>query len=165
MRQGYIPRMAEGAELRAHSADEDLYFHDVGTAGRYLDAQAELFSAADRRVLAVAPGVDPLEALYQEASFAADSSGREYGNPDAVEGLAGATLTPPYFFGPRNRLEPGAVVGPHASLGAFNVVGAGATVRDAALWSGVEVAATERLEGVIAGKLGGERLVVWGRED
>ncbi len=165
VRQGYIPRLAAGADLRAHVADEDLVFHDVGTAGRYLDAQAGLFEAGERRVLAVAPEVDPKEALYQEASYAADASGREYGNPDSVEGLAGATLEAPFFFGPRNRLEPGAIVGPHASLGAFNVVGSGGVVRDAALWSGVEVAPTERLEGVVAAKLGGERLWVAGREN
>lgn len=165
VRQGYIPRLAEGADVRAHIADDDLLFHDVGTASRYLDAQSALFEADGARVLAVAPGVDPGDALYQEASYAADASGREYGSPDAVQGLADATLVPPFFFGPRNRLEPGAIVGPHASLGAFNVVGAGGVVRDAALWSGVEVAPTERLQGVVAAKLGGERQVVRGREN
>ena len=165
VRQGYIPRLAEGADIRAYLAADDLVFHDVGTAGRYLDAQAGLFEAGDRRVLAVAPDVDPNEALYQEASYAVDASGREYGSPDSVEGLARAALGPPCFFGPRNRLEAGAIVGPNASLGAFNVVGAGGVVRDAALWSGVEVAPAERFEGVVAAKLGGERLVVPGREN
>ncbi len=164
VRQGYIPLLAEGADVRAHVAEGELVFHDVGTAGRYLDAQAGLFEAPSG-VLAVAPGIDPAEALFQEASYAVDASGREYGRPDAVEGLAGATLEPPFFFGPRNRVEDGATVGPNASLGALNVVGAGATVRDAALWSQVEVAPTERLEGLIAAKLGGERLLVQGREN
>lgn len=157
VRQGYIPRLAEGADIRAFVADDDILFHDVGNAGRYLDAQAALFAAGDRRVLAVASQTDAREALYQEASYAADASGREYGNPDAVEGLGGAKLEAPFFFGPRNTLEPGAIVGPNASLGAFNRVCAGGVVRDAALWSQVEVAPTERLEGVVAARLGGER--------
>jgi len=111
----------------------------------------------------VAPGVDAREALFQEASYAVDSSGREYGNPDSVEGLASARIEGPVFFGPANRVEAGAQIGPNASLGAKNVVGAGATVQDAALWSGVEVPSGERLEGVLAARLGGEQLRVVGR--
>ncbi len=163
VRQGYIPMLAEGRDVRAHVEGDDLVFHDVGTAGRYLEAQRGLFEAGDRRVLAVAPGVDAKEALYQEASYAADAEGREYGSPDAVEGLATATLTPPFFFGPRNRLGRGGVGGPNASLGALNDVAG--VVRDAALWSGVEVGPMERLEGAVAAKLGGERIVVDGREN
>jgi len=161
VRQGYVPMLERGADLRAHILPEDVLFHDVGTAGRYLDAQEELMSGTP--FLPVPDGVDPMEAVFQEASFAVDATGREYGNPDAVQGLASAMLTPPFFFGPRNELEPGARIGPGASLGALNRVGAGAVVQDAALWAQVEVAPGERMEGVIAGRFGGERLVVDGR--
>ena len=163
VRQGYIPLLAQGADLRAVLAPPDLFFHDVGTPERYLDAQAALMRSGDDAPLAVAPGVDLGGALFQEASYAAGADGREYGSPDAVAGLAGATLEPPFFFGPAIRVEAGATIGPDASVGAACVVGGGATVRDAALWHGVEVGAGERLHGVMAAKLGGERLVLDGR--
>ena len=158
VRQGYAPLIAAGADVRAVLAPRDLLFHDVGKPGRYLDAQAGLMDGGGGRAVAVAEGVDPAEALFQEATYAVDATGREYGSPGAVEGLAGARLEPPFFFGPANRVEPDAVIGPNASLGARNRVGAGATLRDVALWSGVEVPAGGRLEGLIAGTLGGEEL-------
>ncbi len=163
VRQGYVPLLQAGADIRAVLAPPDLFFHDVGRPERYLDAQAGLMAPGGEVSLAVAPGVDAREALFQEASYAVDSSGREYGNPDSVEGLAAAKIEGPVFFGPANRVEPGARIGPNASLGAKNVVGAGATVRDAALWSGVEVPPGERLEGALAARLGGEQLRVDGR--
>ena len=158
VRQGYAPLIAQGADVRAMLAPRDLLFHDVGKPGRYLDAQAGLMRPGGQRALSVAEGVDPAEALFQEASYAVDAAGREFGSPDAVPGLAGAKLEPPFFFGPANRVEAGAVIGPDVSLGARNVVGAGATVADAALWSGVEVPAGGRIEGAIAGVFGGEEL-------
>jgi mannose-1-phosphate guanylyltransferase len=160
VRQGYAPMLQAGADVRAVLAPEDLLFHDVGKPGRYLDAQADLMGEGGQRAVAVADSVDPKEALFQEASYAVDASGRAYGSPEMVPGLAGAQLTPPFFFGPANRVEAGARIGPDATIGAGNVIGAGAVVRDAALWSGVEVGAGERLEGAIAAKLGGERRVL-----
>lgn len=158
VRQGYAPLISAGADVRAVLAPADLLFHDVGKPGRYLDAQAALMGAGGARALAVAEGVDPAEALFQEASYAVDAAGREYGSPDAVAGLAGAKLRPPFFFGPANRVEAGATIGPDASFGAKNVVGAGATVTDAALWAGVEVPAGGRIEGAIVGRFGGQNL-------
>lgn len=163
VRQGYIPLLAQGADLRAVLAPDDLFFHDVGTPGRYLDAQAALMRSSDRAPLAVAPGVAPSGALFQEASYAVEADGREHGSPDAVQGLAGAVLEPPFFFGPANRVEPGARIGPDVSVGAACAIGAGAVLRDAALWHGVEVAPSEQMRGVLAAKLGGERLVLDGR--
>ena len=130
----------------------------MGKPGRYLDAQAGLMAGGGERALAVAEGVDPAEALFQEASYAVDATGREFGSPDAIEGLAGAKLEPPFFFGPANRVEARASIGPDVSLGARNTVGAGATLRDVALWSGVEVPAGGRIEGAIVARLGGEEL-------
>jgi NDP-sugar pyrophosphorylase family protein len=161
VRQGYAPLIAAGADVRAVLSPPDTVFHDVGTPSRYLDAQAALLEAPP--FLPTAEGVDPREALFQEASYAVDASGREYGSPDSVTGLARATLRPPFFFGPRNEVGAGAIVGPNASLGALNTVGAGAKVEDAALWSQVEVLPGEALTGVLAARLGGERTVVDGR--
>lgn len=161
VRQGYAPLIKDGVDVRAFMLPPDTLFHDVGTPARYLDAQEELMSG--RPFLPVPEGGDTQEAVFQEASYAVDARGREYGNPESVQGLATAILKPPFFFGPRNELETGATIGPNASLGALNKVAAGATVRDAALWSQVEVGAGERLEGVLAAKLGGERIVVDGR--
>ena len=161
VRQGYAPLINDGVDVRAFMLSPETLFHDVGTPTRYLDAQSDLMSG--RPFLPVPEGVDPQEAVFQEASYAVDAHGREYGNPDSVQGLSKATLHPPFFFGPRNELAPGATIGPNASIGALNVIAAGATVRDSALWSQVEVGAGERLEGVLAARLGGERLVVDGR--
>jgi mannose-1-phosphate guanylyltransferase len=158
VRQGYAPTLATGGDVRAMILPPDVLFHDVGTPARYLDAQADLL--AGRPFLPVPPEVDPLEAGFQEAIYAVDAAGREYGSPDAVDGLAGARLEPPFFFGPRNTLAAGARIGPNASIGALNTIGAAATVRDAALWSQVEVGAGERLDGVLASRLGGERVVL-----
>jgi NDP-sugar pyrophosphorylase family protein len=157
--------VAAGADIRAELAPSDLLFHDVGTPGRYLDTQAELMRPGGERALAVPQGVDPAEALFQEASYAVDSTGREFGNPDSVAGLASAVLTPPFFFGPGNNLEAGARVGPDASVGAMCHVAAGARVEDSALWAQVEVGRGEVLSGVLATRMGGERVVVPGREN
>ncbi|HCP46807.1 MAG TPA: hypothetical protein DIU15_12245 [Deltaproteobacteria bacterium] len=165
VRQGYAPLIAAGADIRAVLADEDMLFHDVGTPARYLDAQADLLTAADRCLLPVAPGIDAREALFQEATYAIDSDGREYGNPDAVAGLAGARLEAPVFFGPANELGAGCTIGPGASIGALNQIGAGARIEDCALWSGVQVTDGESLYGTIAAELGGEQLRVLGREN
>ena len=161
VRQGYAPLLKAGGDFRARLLAPDTLVHDVGTPSRYLDAQDDLMSG--RGFLPVPDGVDPLEAVFQEASYAVDATGREYGNPDSVGGLAGAHLEPPFFFGPRNFVGPGATIGPNASVGALNTIAGGATVRDAALWAEVEVSAGERLEGVLAAKLGGERITVDGR--
>ena len=161
VRQGYVPLLEQGADIRALILPASTPFHDVGTPGRYLDAQGALL--AGEVELPVGQGVDPAEALFQEAVYATDAQGREFGSADGVRGLAGARLEPPFFFGPGNEVGAGAIIGPNASVGALNVLGAGAVVRDAALWAQVEVGAGERLEGVIAAKLGGERVVVEGR--
>ncbi len=158
VRQGYVPLLQQGADIRALILPRSTAFHDVGTPARYLDAQAALF--AGEVELPVGQGVDPAEAMFQEAVYAVDAAGREYGRADGVRGLAGARLEPPFFFGPGNEIGPGAVIGPNASIGAANVIGAGARVSDAALWAQVEVGAGERLSGVIAARLAGERVVV-----
>jgi len=164
VRQGYVPMMqTQSADFRAHFADDDLLFHDVGTPERYLDAQAELLAPGGERALAVPPGVDARGALFQEASYAVEADGTEHGTPDVVPGLAGATLVPPFFFGPANRVEAGATIGPNATIGAGNVIGAGATVADAALWSRVEVGAGERMVGALGAFLAGHRHVLDGR--
>ncbi len=164
VRQGYVPMMqTRSADLRAHFADPDMLFHDVGTAERYLDAQAALLAPGGEAAIAVAEGVDAREALLQEASYAVDADGTEHGSPDAVPGLGGAVLEPPFFFGPMNRVEAGARIGPDATVGAGCTIGAGARVADAALWSRVEAAPGEALVGVLAAHLGGERRVLDGR--
>ncbi len=165
VRQGYAPLISAGSEIRAVLVEPDLLFHDVGTPARYLDAQNELMDGPDKLVLPTPPGIDPLEALFQEASYAVDRSGREYGNPDSVDGLAGATIEPPVFFGPRNEVGPGAVVGPHASIGALNSLGANSRVSDAALWSGVRLASGSSMYGEIAAYLGDELLRLRGRDN
>jgi len=165
VRQGYAPLVAAGADIRAEFAPTDLLFHDVGTPARYLDTQAELMRPGGERALAVPRDVDPAEALFQEASYAVDSTGREFGNPDSVAGLASAILTPPFFFGPGNTLEAGARIGPDASVGAMCHVAAGGRVEDSALWSQVTVGTGEVLAGVLATKMGGERVVLPGREN
>ena len=162
VRQGYAPLLDSGVDIRAWLAPADLPFHDVGTPGRYLDAQADLLSGR-RGVLPVAPGFDPLEAMFQEASWAVDASGREYGDPGSVLGLGGATIRPPVFFGPRNEVGAGAQIGPDVSIGAMCHVGAGARLQDAALWHGVEIGPGTALSGVLAAKLGGEQLQLDGR--
>ena len=164
VRQGYGPLIAAGQLVSAHIAPRDLLFHDVGTPARYLDAQNELMDGPSRRILPTGPGVDPLEALFQEASYAVDASGREYGNPDSVIGLAQATIEPPVFFGPRNEVGPGAVIGPYASIGALNKIGPNSRVQDAALWSGVEVPSGESFYGELAAFLGNELLRLRGRD-
>lgn len=162
VRQGYAPLLAAGEDLRAHVVP-DLFFHDVGTPDRYLDAQAALLSAGERRVLPVAEAWSQGEAIFQEASYGVAPDGTEHGRPDSVEGLAGAILEPPFFFGPRNRVEAGARIGPNASIGALNAIGAGAVVRDAALWSQVELAPGATCEGAIVARLGGEDRTLQGR--
>jgi NDP-sugar pyrophosphorylase family protein len=165
VRQGYAPLLAAGGDLRAQLAPADLLFHDVGTADRYLDAQAELMRPGGERAIAVPKGIDRTEALFQEASYAVNSEGREFGNPDAVEGLSGAILTPPFFFGPGNHVETGARIGPDVSVGALCHIGAGARLEDAALWAQVEVGTGEALSGVLASTLSGERVILQGREN
>lgn len=157
VRQGYAPWMRSGGEVRAFVVDGDTPFHDVGTPERYLDAQRALldFDAA-RPVLGTPAGVDPGEAHFQEASWAVDAAGREYGNPDHVAGAAGARFVPPFFFGPGNSVGPGACIGPDVSVGARNHIGQGATIEDCALWSGVTMPDGAKWAGRIAAVLGGE---------
>jgi mannose-1-phosphate guanylyltransferase len=162
VRQGYAPLIAAGRDVRAFLAPNDMFFHDVGTPARYLDAQAALLRG--ELSLPVGEGVEPLEALFQEGSYAGDAEGREYGNPDAVQGLAKAKLEPPFFFGPMNELEAGASVGPNASLGLGCTVASGGRVEDSALWSFVNVGRGEALRGQLAAKLGEGIIRLDGRE-
>jgi len=161
VRQGYAPLIQGGADVRAVLSPAGTVFHDVGTPARYLNAQAHLLEGPS--FLPTADGVDPRDALFQEASYAVDAAGREYGSPDAVQGLARATLQPPFFFGPRNIVGAGATIGPRASVGALNTIGAGARLEDTALWSQVEVVDGEALRGVLGSRLAGERVLVNGR--
>lgn len=161
VRQGYAPLISAGQDVRAVVAPPGTVFHDVGTPARYLDAQAALLEGPS--FVPTRDGVDPRDALFQEASYAVDSTGREYGSPDAVPGLAKAKLVAPFFFGPRNEVGAGATIGPNATLGALNIIGAGARIEDTALWSQVEVADGEALRGVLGARLAGERVLVDGR--
>jgi len=161
VRDAYAPLIKDGGDVRAHVLPTGTLFHDVGTPTRYLDAQRELMSGAT--FLPTPDGVDPHEAIFQEAVYAMDATGREFGSPDAVVGIAGAILKPPFFFGPRNVVQSGATIGPNASVGALNTIAAGATVEDAALWSEVDVGVGERISGVLGAKLAGERVLVDGR--
>ncbi len=159
IRDGYAPMMRAGIPVRALVLPEETPFHDVGTVDRYLDAQAALLRCDPMRpVLPVGPGVDAQEALFQEASYAVDGMGREYGDPQAVRGLARAVVRGPVFFGPGNMIGAGAVLGPDLSLGARNEVGAGAVLSDTALWSQVTVADGERVNGELRARLGGDEL-------
>ena len=162
VRQGYAPLIAAGRDVRAVLAPDDMFFHDVGTPARYLDAQQALLRG--ELALPVAEGVDSFEALFQEASYAVDAQGREYGDPNTVQGLARAKLEPPVFFGPMNQVEPGASIGPDASLGLGCTVASGGRVVDSALWSFVDVGRGEALRGQLAAKLGDGIIRLNGRE-
>jgi NDP-sugar pyrophosphorylase family protein len=158
VRQGYAPLIRRGAPVRAVIGPADTLFFDVGTPGRYLDAERALFAAP--QFLPVGAGVEPEEAMFQEAAYARDAAGREYGDRGAVVGLDRAELVGPVFFGPGNSVGAGARIGPFVSVGARNMIGAGARIEDAALWSQVEVRAGERLSGVIGARLGGEPRII-----
>ncbi len=117
------------------------YWNDVGTPGRYLQANLDLLQG--RVALARLPGCDPfadLEPLGEPGFWVARGARID----------PGAALEAPVLVGSRSVVEAGATIGPDAIVGADCRVAAGVTVRESILWDGTVLAPGEKVDGEIA---------------
>jgi NDP-sugar pyrophosphorylase family protein len=113
IREGYIPALQAGAEVRAFVLPG--YFAEHSTPRRYLDGNLALLRRPD--LVRAAPG--PLVGVDGAARVA-----------------AGARLVPPFRIAAGAVVEDGAVVGPEAALGAGARVAAGVSITRSVLWPG-----------------------------
>ncbi len=137
-RHVYPTWMAAG-RVRAHVVEG--YWNDLGTAERYLAANADVLGG--RVPHARFPGVDPLADLDVFAE-----PGVWIGRGAHV--AAGASLHAPVVIGGGARVEAGATVGPEAVVGARVVVAAGATVRRGVVWDDTVLAPGEEVVEAVA---------------
>jgi NDP-sugar pyrophosphorylase family protein len=115
IRQGYLPWLGAGAEVRAFVAGG--YFAEHSTPARYLAGNLALLGGAPlRHPPGPLAGIDP-----------------------AAEVDPGARIEPPVRIGPRARVAAGAVVGPGAVIGRDAEIGPHARVERAVVWSGARV--------------------------
>lgn len=144
----YPPFMASG-RVRGHVVRG--YWNDLGTAERYLAANADVLG--DRVPRARFHGVDPRadHDLFAEP-------GVWLGRGATI--APGAALHAPVLLGAGARVEAGATVGPSVVVGARGVVAAGATVRRAVLWDGTALAPGEELVDAVAA--GADRIAAAG---
>jgi NDP-sugar pyrophosphorylase family protein len=106
------------------------YWIDIGTPEKYLQTHRDILGGRFRVAL--------------------DGQAHAGGwvHRDAV--VEGAELTGPFYIGPGCRLAPGARIGPGAVLTESVRVAEGAEVGDSVLWTGTEIGAGARLDGVLA---------------
>jgi len=148
VRQGYVPLMEAGRDLRGivHRGA----WNDLGTPERYLGTHVDLMDLGF-------PGGEAVELLWEGApppgvlpAFAIDIDGREHGDRGGVQLSPDARLVPPVALFEGCRIEPDAVVGPHAVIDAGATVASRATVRRAVVWPGTGVGPERVLENAIA---------------
>ena len=132
VRQGYVPMMTAGMDVRA--VFHDGTWNDLGTIERYLQTHTDLLedgfpggAAAD--LLAGSSGI----------AFGVDVQGVPYGDPGAVDIASTATLVHPVALGAGCVVGPGAQVGPHCVLGRDVVVGETSRLREVVVWDGAVV--------------------------
>ncbi|MDP7110946.1 MAG: sugar phosphate nucleotidyltransferase [Myxococcota bacterium] len=158
VRQGYVPLMAAGRDLRGvvHRGQ----WNDLGTAERYLGTHIELLDAGYPRGAAQQllwegpppPGVQP--------AYAVDVHGVEHGDRAALKVSAGVQFVPPLALFRDCRLGAGAVVGPHAVIGARATVEGRAVVQRSVVWADAHVAADRQLDRAIVFRHGKRNRVV-----
>ncbi len=130
VRQGYVPMLAGGLDVRAvfHPGT----WNDLGTLGRYLDTHAELL---DHDV----PGRCEL-ADASAIAWGLDVHGRPYGDASLVQVHGGAHLVAPVALGQGCVVGEGARVGPGCHLGEGVVVGAHCTLDRVVAWPSARIA-------------------------
>ena len=130
-RETFPNMLAQGAPLYSYTTAD--YWLDIGRPEQYLQAH---FDVLDRR-LALGPLADP----------AAHRGTFVWGPSD--EGKATGHVVAPSYVGANVTIEPGAELGPYAVLGDGTRVARGARIRNAVLWSRVEVGADARIDHAI----------------
>ncbi|HET8725843.1 MAG TPA: NDP-sugar synthase [Anaeromyxobacteraceae bacterium] len=134
-RHVYPPLLAAGG---VHGLIVKGYWNDLGTPGRYLQANLDVLSGAAGLT---APGAEPLAGLGVPAPGVRVAAGAR---------VQGAVLVGPALVLDGATVAPGARIGPGAILGAGAVVGPGAVVERAVVWPGTAVAAGERVADAVA---------------
>lgn len=137
-RHVYPPLLGTG-RVRSHLGPG--YWNDLGTPGRYLQANLDILGG--RVPPSRLHGANPFEGL--------DPFGKAgvWIAPDAHVD-PGAALEAPAILGARSRVEAGATVGPGAIVGSGCRVTAGASVREAVLWDATVLTPGETVSGAIA---------------
>ena len=147
VRQGYVPLMAVGDDVRGRL--HPGRWNDLGTLERYLGTHIELlddgFPGGAARGL-LWGGEPPAGA---QPAFAIDVDGRTWGDSARVEVAAEARLIAPVVLDEGCRIEAGAQVGPHAVLGREARIGAGARITRCVVWPGASVGAHRSVEDAV----------------
>ena len=129
-RETFPELIASGARLVSFVTDD--YWLDVGRPEQYLQAHGDVL---DRKLDLAASG---------DRSLA--HRGRMW-HVGAIGAPANVRL--PAFIGEGVAIDPSAIVGPYAVIGDRSRIGAGAKIRDAILWDGVDVGAGARISDAI----------------
>ncbi len=137
--------------LPVQSYFQQGYWSDVGTPGRYLDANGAVLN----QVLRTRPTLP-----FEEASWARDASGTTYGNLHAIEMQTGVEVTPPVVVGTGAILERGARIGPSVTIGPGARIGRNTALSRTVVLPGALIEPDQRLEKVIAWSRGGRTEVL-----
>ena len=127
----YPPLLASG---RVRAVVAGGYWNDLGTPGRYLQANLDLLSGEAPVTL---PGADPFAGVEARGARVFVARGASV-DPSA-------RLLGPVLVGPGAVVEAGSVVGPGAVLGEGSRVERGASVERAVVWSGTVIGPGEAL--------------------
>jgi mannose-1-phosphate guanylyltransferase len=138
VRQGYVPLLAAGEDVRA--VFHDGTWNDLGTVERYLDTHTALLRSGfpDACELADASAV----------AWGLDARGRAYGRADRVEVADAAVLRGPIALGEGCVVGAGAVVGPDCHLGAGVMVGERCALQRVVAWPGARLPAASAFAAV-----------------
>lgn len=117
-----------GAPLFGYVPDDDAYWSDLGTVGRYIQAHKDLL--AKGKIPARSPGV-----LFLED----------------CELPSGGKIAAPAYLGRGTVLEAGAAVGPNAVVGARVWVAKGCTVENSIVWADCRVGSGFLSECIVSG--------------
>jgi mannose-1-phosphate guanylyltransferase len=136
----YPRAIAAGKVVRAHVLRErGVFWSDVGSPSRYLDAHAE--ALAGKVSFAPFGDASPLVGMTP--------TGLSWVHPTASMG--DARISGPAWFGPGARLEAGVRIGALVSVGAGAQVGTGASLNRVAVLDGAQVPAGAHVEDAIVG--------------
>ena len=132
VRQGYVPMMKAGLDVRAEFHDGT--WNDLGTIDRYLQTHVDLMDegfpgGAAAGLLAGPSGI----------AFGLDAHGVTYGDPGSVDIAPTAKLAHPVALGAGCTVGPGAQIGPHTVLGRDVMVSKQTTLSEIVAWDGAVV--------------------------
>jgi mannose-1-phosphate guanylyltransferase len=129
--RGFFPALLARGD-RVLGPVHEGYWIDIGTPQKYLQVHRDILA---RRF---------------PVTLEAEPCGGGWVHREAVV-TEKAVLEPPFYVGPRCRVEPGAHIGPDAVLVSDVTVASGARLRDSVVWRGASIGADAEVAGSLVG--------------